>query len=82
MDPTQFARGPELLGTKLPADQYLGVGDFSDKPVKVLQLNECVLRKLTLKARPEPLRRIPEFEAMMDSEEDFHEGFADLRKCS
>lgn len=75
-------RGLELLSAKLPADQYLGISDFLAEPVKIVQLNESVFRKLSLETRPKPLRRIPEFKAVMDGEDDFHEGFADLRKCS
>jgi hypothetical protein len=82
VDPTQLACSFELFRTKLPANQYLGISDFLHESVKILQLNKFMLGKLTLETRPKPLRSVPEFEAMMDGKEDFHEGFADFRKCS
>ena len=72
MDPAQVVRGFELFKAKLPCDQDFGIGDFLAEFVEILKLNKRVLGKVALEARPKPLRRIPEFEVMVNGEEDFH----------
>lgn len=73
VNPSQFPCGLELLGTELPTDEHLRIRSFCCEPVKTIELNEGVLWELRLQPRTKPFRRIPELEAMMDGEEDFHE---------
>src|SRR6185437_4463691 len=71
VNPSQLLSLVELLRTELPAYEDFGIGNFVRQVVKIDELNELVLGKLLLETRTEPLRRVPQFKAMMNGQQDF-----------
>src|SRR5690242_5570928 len=71
MNPPQLLGSPKLLRVELPSNQNLGIRNFMGKIVQIGKLREMMFGELVLQPRTKPVRRVPQFKAVMNGEKDF-----------
>ena len=72
MDPAQFFRLGKLFRPQRPAEKNIGVADFLGDAFIIWQPHDLQLRKIARQPLLEPLRRLPQPERMINSDEQLH----------
>ncbi len=72
MNPPQLLCRLDLLAAQRPRDRDVGIGDFLEHMIVVGQMHHFELREVATQPLREPRRHLPQFEAVMKSDEEFH----------
>jgi hypothetical protein len=79
MNPAQSPGAFDLVGPDRPGDEYLCVCDMASEVVVSGQVNDIDLRKFLLQLFRDPSWSVPEGEAVMDKDQEFHRRIGSLR---
>src|ERR1035437_10594804 len=72
----------DLLPAQRPCDRDVSIRDFLRHTIVVGQMYHFELRKIATQPLGEPCRDLPQFEAVMESDEELHEDSFELRVSS
>src|ERR1035441_10258367 len=73
MNPSQSLRRLDLLPAQRPCNRDVSIRDFLHHMIVVGQMYHFELRKIAPQPLREPWRNLPQFEAVLESDEKFHE---------
>ncbi len=74
VNPLQLIGSCDLLAAERPRDCDVGIGNFVVNAIVIVQMNDFELGKVVTKPFGEPRRRLPQIEAVMEDDEEFHKG--------
>src|SRR5437016_3740428 len=74
VNPAELVGRQELLWTERPGDGDLGIAQMGFYAFIGVEVNNLKLRKFLLQPLGQPARSVPELEAVMQHDEEFHPG--------